>query len=344
MHFLALLPLLALPWVSASPVQHTKRYSGVKIQSYRNRKCLSPIGTAGDGMQVTTVACAQAKTWDINPGSGSVLLHENNKFALDAGTGRDNNEIVKLWTSYPTLFQQTWYLTGDKRIAITGGDQCLDEGDTGSQTWRCTTGNTNQIWFVVGGGDTSTPSSTPAAASSSVQPSATSSTASTPSQSSGGGGIFKDPSNTSRRIHPNNHNDLCVTAGNGVISVGSSVNIANCYATDNAVSKSQLWNIAAGSTANYIRSASDQNFCLDIGGNPGSGSHVYVSNCSSSANSGTKFSYMADKIQVDGKNLCLDLELNSGRTAGSPIDYQGDLQVWECFAGNTQQIFTLYPL
>jgi hypothetical protein len=39
-----------------------------------------------------------------------------------------------------------WYLTGDNRIAITGGTQCLDQGDAnvGTQTYQCTTGNTNQ--------------------------------------------------------------------------------------------------------------------------------------------------------------------------------------------------------
>ena len=37
-----------------------------------------------------------------------------------------------------------WYLTGDNRIAITGGTMCLDEGDNGPQTYQCTTGNTNQ--------------------------------------------------------------------------------------------------------------------------------------------------------------------------------------------------------
>jgi hypothetical protein len=37
-----------------------------------------------------------------------------------------------------------WYLTDDQRIAITGGNQCLDEGDNGIQTYQCTTGNTNQ--------------------------------------------------------------------------------------------------------------------------------------------------------------------------------------------------------
>lgn len=90
--FPILLPLLAL--VSATPF--TKRYSGAKIQSYRDGKCLSPNSNDySNGVQVVTVNCDQAKTWDINPGSGSVILHGTN-FALDAGTGADNNEIVKV--------------------------------------------------------------------------------------------------------------------------------------------------------------------------------------------------------------------------------------------------------
>ena len=40
--------------------------------------------------------------------------------------------------------QLSWYLTGDNRIAITGGTHCLDEGDNGPQTYQCTPGNTNQ--------------------------------------------------------------------------------------------------------------------------------------------------------------------------------------------------------
>lgn len=72
------------------------------------------------------------------------------------------------------LIHHSWYLTDDARIAITGGDQCLDEGDNGIQTYQCTTGNTNQIFntpyrskFVGGGsgpttttGDVVYPSST----------------------------------------------------------------------------------------------------------------------------------------------------------------------------------------
>ena len=44
-------------------------------------------------------------------------------------TGHDAD--VQTWTSYPGLAAQTWYLTTDGRIAITGGTQCLDEGANG---------------------------------------------------------------------------------------------------------------------------------------------------------------------------------------------------------------------
>ncbi|WVF69501.1 hypothetical protein IAT40_004278 [Kwoniella sp. CBS 6097] len=150
---------------TASPIALAKRYTSVKIQSYSSDKCLTPQGeqaTWTDGTAVTSVDCADAARWDISPGSGSVLLQWPNstvQYALDAGTGRDNNEGVKIWTSYPTLFQQTWYLTDDNRIAITGGDQCLDEGVNGPQTYQCTTGNTNQVWAIVP--DAPTASTTP---------------------------------------------------------------------------------------------------------------------------------------------------------------------------------------
>jgi hypothetical protein len=39
--------------------------------------------------------------------------------------------MIQTWQSYPGLSAQTWYLTADGRIAITGGNQCLDEGTNG---------------------------------------------------------------------------------------------------------------------------------------------------------------------------------------------------------------------
>ncbi|WWD21760.1 hypothetical protein CI109_106247 [Kwoniella shandongensis] len=159
---IALLSLSSIALSSPVPATQTisKRYTGVKIQSYRNGLCLQPLGRARgnsipiieNGTPVGTVDCAYARTWDISPGSGSVILSGTN-FALDAGTGWDNNEKVKVWQSYPGLFQQTWYLTDDDRIAITGGNQCLDEDYDGPQTYQCTTGNTNQVWYVLHEGD-----------------------------------------------------------------------------------------------------------------------------------------------------------------------------------------------
>ncbi|WWC59783.1 uncharacterized protein I303_102345 [Kwoniella dejecticola CBS 10117] len=137
--------------VLASPLDLNKRYTSVRIQSYRDGKCLTPSGSAWtNGTPVVAVNCSQAARWNINPGSGSVILYGTN-YALDAGLGTQNNEGVKLWTSYPGLFQQTWYLTNDNRIALSGGNQCLDEGLNGPQTYQCTTGNTNQIWYILQG-------------------------------------------------------------------------------------------------------------------------------------------------------------------------------------------------
>lgn len=36
-------------------------------------------------------------------------------------------------------------MTDDDRIAITGGNQCIDFGPSGAQTYQCTTGNANQV-------------------------------------------------------------------------------------------------------------------------------------------------------------------------------------------------------
>ncbi|WVW84307.1 hypothetical protein I302_106341 [Kwoniella bestiolae CBS 10118] len=143
-----LLPLLA-GVVSATPI---KRYDAAWIVSAREGKCLGVKSPAEVGSAVESVNCTTAEPdyltkWDINPGSGSVILFGTG-LALDAGSVPGNNGALKVWTSYPTLYQQTWYLTADNRIAITGGDQCLDQGDEGIQTYECTTGNTNQVFNI----------------------------------------------------------------------------------------------------------------------------------------------------------------------------------------------------
>ena len=145
--------LLALA-TSASPV---KRANNQLIVSSRDQKCLSPAGGAaavaakqvGNGTPLVTMDCSQAAGWDISPGSGSVILTGTN-FAMDAGTTPGNNGLLKVsdcasrvmrlltmktWQSYPGLSAQTWYLTADGRIAITGGNQCLDEGNNGTSLY-----------------------------------------------------------------------------------------------------------------------------------------------------------------------------------------------------------------
>ena len=53
--------------------------------------------------------CSTATTWDINPGSGSVIVHgtSNPVYALDAGVSPHNNVQAKIWQSYPGVTQQT---------------------------------------------------------------------------------------------------------------------------------------------------------------------------------------------------------------------------------------------
>ncbi|WVQ79829.1 hypothetical protein IAT38_001929 [Cryptococcus sp. DSM 104549] len=146
-----LLTLLALTSASPLPPTHdlSKRYTSVRIQSNRDGRCLYPFGIYEDGTEVVTSDCYDSPTWDINPGSGSITLHGTG-YALDAGTGTQNNEGLKLWTSYPGLYQQTWTLASDNTIRISGGNQCLDEGpDQKPQTYECFTGNENQIWYLL---------------------------------------------------------------------------------------------------------------------------------------------------------------------------------------------------
>ncbi|CAD6585778.1 MAG: hypothetical protein TREMPRED_004236 [Tremellales sp. Tagirdzhanova-0007] len=143
----ALLPALAL----AMPSPLGKRFTSRTIRSGRDGKCLSLSVTApfpSNGAEVFTEPCSAASLWDIDEGSGSILLAAHTGFALDAGSNPQNNGGLKVWQSYPGLFQQTWYLTGDNRIAITGGNQCLDEDATNVQIYQCTTGNTNQVWYI----------------------------------------------------------------------------------------------------------------------------------------------------------------------------------------------------
>jgi hypothetical protein len=152
-YLLSLLPFLATA-AFASPV--IKQADNQLIQSTLSGRCLSPpsgaagvaVGAIGIETNVVTVDCNDAAAWNISPGSGSVIL-SGTDYTLDAGenpgsTGglkvSDNIGavlIILLYTSYPGLQQQTWYLTDDNHIAITGGNQCLTETGSGPNYTPC---------------------------------------------------------------------------------------------------------------------------------------------------------------------------------------------------------------
>nr|XP_019008204.1 uncharacterized protein I206_06759 [Kwoniella pini CBS 10737]OCF46985.1 hypothetical protein I206_06759 [Kwoniella pini CBS 10737] len=145
--------LLAFTTAFAAPIIIDKRYTAIRIKSFRNEECLHPLGQKsswGEGTNLGTTSCNQAALWKANPGSESITLYDTN-LALDAGTGLNSSEQVTLERNSPGEFQQTWYWTEDDRLAITGGKQCIDQGNEqeGTQTWDCITGNTNQIWTLL---------------------------------------------------------------------------------------------------------------------------------------------------------------------------------------------------
>ena len=115
--FLGVLPLLLA--TSATPIQKRDDSFYVTnsvIESGRDgSQCL--IATKAEvGAPVTTGPCQGTPTdllyWNLNEeGSGSLILtstaNSGSPLALDAGSSPENFGSVKLWTSYPGLYQQT---------------------------------------------------------------------------------------------------------------------------------------------------------------------------------------------------------------------------------------------
>jgi hypothetical protein len=114
-------PRTNLEWVYTQPGDNP---SGIQLTSYDGALCvLSPLPQFQVGWHQPWCSC------------------------LDAGTSPHNNGQVVVKTCAPGAASQHWYFTADNRIAITGGDQCLDYPSVGPvQTYKCTTGNTNQVW------------------------------------------------------------------------------------------------------------------------------------------------------------------------------------------------------
>jgi hypothetical protein len=106
---LALLSLLPL-FLTANAATVARRDTNVRIQSGRDGKCLDlPQFFHFSGTPVISASCDQAATWSIDHGSGSIILSGfDGSFALDAGSNPHDNGALKVWQSYPGLYQQTY--------------------------------------------------------------------------------------------------------------------------------------------------------------------------------------------------------------------------------------------
>jgi len=306
----ALIPALA----HAGPIN--KRYVGQKIKSFRTGTCLSlPYNVAPtNGVELVVTDCDSATPWDINPGSGSITI-SGDSFALDAGIDPHNNVQAKIWESYPGITQQTWYLTEDNRIAITGGTQCLDEGDNGPQTYTCTPGNTNQIWYVVGPG--APMSST---TQSVVVPTTTITTTSTAPSAP------VTTLRTSRQLRINSaYRCLTVMAGENEGNYnGKIVGMDTCGFVDDAYF--QVWNFLPNG---LIQWAHDTRWCLDAGTNPSNGVQLKLWQCYPGLAQQTWNIGDGAGLYSTANNECLDVRAEDPNV----------LQTWQCSSSDPQQNF-----
>jgi len=147
---------VAIPSSAASTTTPTPpKPTAVKIHPHGvSKTCLNVAGGVranGTAVQINDCNGSAAQNWIINPGSTQVRLNGTD-FCLDAGSKPGNGVPMKIWTCFDNLPAQTWFYTGDLRIALQNQGQCLDL-TSGSlvpgnrvQTWQCTTGNTNQVW------------------------------------------------------------------------------------------------------------------------------------------------------------------------------------------------------
>ncbi|KAF9451140.1 carbohydrate-binding module family 13 protein [Macrolepiota fuliginosa MF-IS2] len=117
-------------------------------------KCLDVRGDIlanGTPVQIFDCNGTPAQQWILKSGETSVRL-ANTTFCLDAGASPTNGTPMKIWTCFDNLPAQEWFFTDDARIALFNQGLCLDltNGNLTNtnivQTFKCTDGNTNQIW------------------------------------------------------------------------------------------------------------------------------------------------------------------------------------------------------
>ncbi|KAF9443177.1 carbohydrate-binding module family 13 protein [Macrolepiota fuliginosa MF-IS2] len=117
-------------------------------------KCLGVRGDKfenGTPVQIYDCNGLNSQSWILERGSTKVRSAGTN-FCLDAGSTPGNAVGMKIWECYDSLPAQQWYYTDDNRVELEGTGLCLDltnglaVNSNQVQTWKCTDGNTNQIW------------------------------------------------------------------------------------------------------------------------------------------------------------------------------------------------------
>ncbi|WVF67053.1 hypothetical protein IAT40_001796 [Kwoniella sp. CBS 6097] len=289
-YFASFLPLLAL--ASASSI--VKRHTGVRIQSARNGHCLSP--KAPDQLNSTIVAidCDRAQVWDINPGSGNIVLSGTNK-ALSTGPEPKLNGKLKLEQTSSEAIGQTWNFVDEHRIKLekfTDSEQCLDQGNSteGTQIYKCYEDNVNQGWRVLpadAGNETST-----------VDTNVTLSVDET-------------------------YKWLEVFAYNKSQYEGSNLALSHSLAEPSESGfDTQRWNVIQGGTG-PIKLTSDESLCIDAGQNPTDGVQVKVERCADNGSSQT-WDNSKPRLQLSGTNWCITGKFNdvtdevTGKTSIGP--------------------------
>lgn len=341
----AILPLLAC----AAPTTFTKRATGYLIHPNGNTgQCLGVPGTGAVRQPTEVLPCVDIALgdnvslyWNIAEGDNLSVQLAGTNLCLDAGSNPSNNGPAKLYTCYPGLAQQRWYLTADNRIAITGGNQCLDKGQA-PQTYQCTPGNTNQVWNVASGTDVTTttiapPITTASASSTSTPPVSVTSTSvsATPTVISPGGG-----DGSGLWIHPNGNTTECLTVANGAAGLNAEVVITGCFApypTDEFIGL-QTWNIVQGS-ASTIQLAGT-NYCLDAGSTPGNGNDMKIYTCYPGLTQQTWYYTTDNHIALYNGNQCLDVKAESGTIQSEPYGSLKNVQTWQCSGPDVNQIWT----
>ncbi|GHJ84849.1 hypothetical protein NliqN6_1251 [Naganishia liquefaciens] len=112
-------------------------------QLANNGQCLT-VANPNSGASVTLAACdsdnnqmsSTGQQWVISPGNNQGVQLYGTNLCLDA---QSNPEAGRLVLVYPCIGTnpQTWYLTPDDRVAITGGNQCLSVAGSNAETQRC---------------------------------------------------------------------------------------------------------------------------------------------------------------------------------------------------------------